>query len=192
MAGRRKEAGMDPRVTRTRKLIEDAFREVMNEKGFEELSVQEVADRAGINRVTFYSHFTDKYGLLRHEIRRAFQAEAESRGLGGRSLRADSVRELFLAVCGFVAGLHEHCKPPHDHLDWTLGEVIGDYCAELFLRWSGASGKAAARPREETAAAAGSSLYALAARWTRSRRRGPAAAYVDSTLPIVTGILGIP
>jgi AcrR family transcriptional regulator len=184
----RNSAKTDPRVTRTRRLIEDAFLEVMNEKGFEELSVQDVADRAGINRVTFYSHFVDRYALLRHAIRKAFDAEVVSKGLADRSLCAESVRDLFVVVCRHIADLHQHCKPPHEHLDWTLGEVISDYCAALLLRWAG---KAAPRAFAEAAAAAGSSLYALAARWNRSRKRGTAAAYVESTLPIVTGILGL-
>ena len=190
------ETKTDPRVARTRKLIEDAFLEVMNEKGFEELSVQDVADRAGINRVTFYSHFVDRYALLRHAIRKAFEAEVEGKGLADRSLSAESVRNLFVVVCGYIAELHQHCKPPHEHLDWTLGEVIADYSANLFLRWAAApgkraAGKAAPQSLAESAAAAGSSLYALAARWSRSKKRGPAAAYVESTLQIVTGILGL-
>jgi AcrR family transcriptional regulator len=195
------EAKTDPRVARTRKLIEDAFLDVMNEKGFEELSVQDVADRAGINRVTFYSHFVDRYALLRHAIRKAFDAEVQGKGLAQRPLCAESVRDLFVAVCGHIAGLHQHCKPPHEHLDWTLGEVIADYSAELFLRWAAAPGKTAggtaaarkavSRSFAEAAAAAGSSLYSLAARWNKSRKRGTAAAYVESTLPIVTGILGL-
>jgi AcrR family transcriptional regulator len=80
----------DPRVTRTRGLIEDAFLAVMQEKGFEGLSVQDVADRAGINRVTFYSHFVDTYALLRHAVRKAFEAEVVSRGLAERALDIES------------------------------------------------------------------------------------------------------
>ncbi|HTP60043.1 MAG TPA: TetR/AcrR family transcriptional regulator [Spirochaetia bacterium] len=185
------ETKTDPRVARTRKLIEDAFLDVMNEKGFEELSVQDVADRAGINRVTFYSHFVDRYALLRHAIRKAFQAEVESKDLAERALSAESVRDLFVMVCGHIAGLHKHCKPPHEHLDWTLGEVIADSSAELFVRWAIAGGRRAPKAFAEAAAAAGSSLYSLASRWNRSKKRGTAAEYVESTLPIVTGILGL-
>jgi AcrR family transcriptional regulator len=163
----------------------------MDEKGFEGLSVQDVADKAGINRVTFYSHFVDIYTLLRHTIRKALEAEIEGKGLAERSLRPESVRDLFIAVCDYIAGLHKHCKPPHEHLDWILGEVVADYCAELFLRWSASSGKTAPRSFAEAATAAGSALHSLAARWSRSKRRSTAAAYVDSTLPIVTGILGL-
>ncbi len=182
----------DPRVARTRKLIEEAFLQVLEEKGFEDLSVQDVAERAGINRVTFYSHFVDRYALLRHAIRKAFEAEIEGKGLQERSLNAESVRELFIAVCGYIAGLHEHCRPPHDHLDWIVGEVISAFSAELFVRWSAARGRPAPRSFPESATAAGSALHALAARWSRMKKRGAAAAFVDSTLPIVTGVLGIP
>jgi len=198
------ETKTDPRVTRTRKLIEDAFLDVMNEKGFEDLSVQDVADRAGINRVTFYSHFVDRYALLRHAIRKAFEAQVEAEGLTERPLSSESVRDLFVLVCGHIAGLHQHCKPPHEHLDWTLGEVISEYCAELFGRWAltgvgarratakaAAANDAAAKAAAAKAAAAGSSLYALAARWNRTRKRVSCAEYVKSALPIVTGILGL-
>jgi AcrR family transcriptional regulator len=184
-------ARTDPRVTRTRGLIEDAFLAVMEEKGFEGLSVQDVADKAGINRVTFYAHFADTYELLRHAVRTAFEADVVSKGLAERSLDMESTRDLFLAVCSYVAGLHEHCKPPHDHLDWVLGEVVSEYCAELFQRWSVVSGRAAALSRAQAATAAGSSLYALASRWGRMKRRGAASAFVESTLPIVAGILGL-
>jgi AcrR family transcriptional regulator len=181
----------DPRVTRTRGLIEDAFLEVMEEKGFEGLSVQDVADRAGINRVTFYSHFVDTYALLRHAIRKAFEAEIVRKGLAARALDIESTRDLFLAVCGYVAGLHEYCKPPHDHLDWILGEIISEYCADLFQRWSAVSERPTAQSRAQAATAAGSSLYALASRWSRTKRRGAAPAFVESALPIVVGILGL-
>ncbi len=191
MATDQKEAKTDPRITRTRKLIEDAFLEVLEKKGFEDLSVHDVADRAGINRVTFYSHFVDKYALLRHAIRKAFEAEVEGKGLAERALNVESVRDLFVTVCGHIAELHEHCKPPHDHLDWIVGEVIADYSAELFLRWSAASGRAASPSFADAATAAGSALHALAARWSRAKKRGAASAFVESTLPIVTGILGL-
>ncbi|HUI73060.1 MAG TPA: TetR/AcrR family transcriptional regulator [Spirochaetia bacterium] len=191
MTSTRDTARTDPRVTRTRRLIEDAFLEVLQEKGFEDLSVQDVTERAGINRVTFYSHFVDRYALLRSSVRKAFEAEIEQRGLAERELRVASVRDLFLAVCEYIDGMHQHCKPPHDHLDWIVGDVITDSSAELFVRWSAARGKAAPRSFLESATAAGSSLHALAARRSRMKKRAAPGAFVESTLPIVTAILGL-
>ena len=58
-----KEEKLDPRVKRTRSLILRSFSELLAEKGFESISVQDVTDKAEINRATFYKHFVDKYEL---------------------------------------------------------------------------------------------------------------------------------
>ena len=62
------EEKLDPRVKRTRNLILQAFGSLLAEKGFESISVQDVTDKAEINRATFYAHFTDKYALLNYFI----------------------------------------------------------------------------------------------------------------------------
>lgn len=55
---------MDRRVQRTQQILKQAFIEVVNEKGFPAISIQDITDRANVNRGTFYAHFTDKYTLL--------------------------------------------------------------------------------------------------------------------------------
>ncbi|NTU78627.1 MAG: TetR/AcrR family transcriptional regulator [Chloroflexales bacterium] len=54
----------DLRVRRTRKLLMQALIDLTIEKGFVALTVQEIADRAMVNRATFYRHYLDKYDLL--------------------------------------------------------------------------------------------------------------------------------
>ena len=56
--------GNTVRNTRTRARIKDALTELIDEKGFEELTVSDLTRRTGINRGTFYLHFVDKYDLL--------------------------------------------------------------------------------------------------------------------------------
>src|SRR5262249_28089592 len=63
----------DPRVKRTRKLLEDSFVALLGEKGFHAISVQDIAERATVNRATFYAHFEDKYALMDQMIRDAFR-----------------------------------------------------------------------------------------------------------------------
>lgn len=55
---------MDRRVQRTRKLILETFMDLLREKGFEKITVNDIADRADINRGTVYLHFLDKYDIL--------------------------------------------------------------------------------------------------------------------------------
>lgn len=56
----------DLRVIRTRKMIVAAFIKLVQENGFDNLTVQEIADEAMINRATFYAHFKDKQDLYHY------------------------------------------------------------------------------------------------------------------------------
>jgi AcrR family transcriptional regulator len=67
------ETRVDPRVTRTQKLIRDALSALLSEKPFESISVQDIAERATVNRATFYAHFQDKFELLDTLIREALR-----------------------------------------------------------------------------------------------------------------------
>ncbi len=54
----------DLRVRRTRKMIQEALINLTVEKGYPNITVQDIADRAMINRSTFYRHYLDKDDLL--------------------------------------------------------------------------------------------------------------------------------
>jgi len=58
----------DLRVRRTRKLLQKAMLELVTEKGFTEVTVRDITNRAMVNRTTFYRHYLDKYDLLRQYI----------------------------------------------------------------------------------------------------------------------------
>ena len=55
---------MDLRVQRTRMNIRDAFIELRSRKPIEKITVKELAERAEINKTTFYAHYETIYDLL--------------------------------------------------------------------------------------------------------------------------------
>jgi AcrR family transcriptional regulator len=55
----------DLRVRRTRKLLQSAMIDLAIEKGFADLTVRDIAERAMVNRATFYRHYLDKNDLLK-------------------------------------------------------------------------------------------------------------------------------
>jgi AcrR family transcriptional regulator len=57
-----------------------AFNELVAEKGHSGLTVQEIAERATINRATFYAHFTDQYELFDYVISEAFLSSVQDDG----------------------------------------------------------------------------------------------------------------
>ncbi|MCT9852302.1 TetR/AcrR family transcriptional regulator [Priestia megaterium] len=55
---------VDRRIARTQEAIKKAFLELMSEKSFDSITIQNIADRANINRATVYLHYLDKFDLL--------------------------------------------------------------------------------------------------------------------------------
>jgi len=54
----------DPRIARTRRLLQSALLDLTQEKPLDEIAVADIADRAEVNRSTFYQHYSDKETLL--------------------------------------------------------------------------------------------------------------------------------
>lgn len=54
----------DLRVRKTKKAISDAFMELLIEKPIEDMTVNELCDKAGVRRTTFYKHYKDKYDYI--------------------------------------------------------------------------------------------------------------------------------
>ncbi len=59
----------DLRVQRTRRLLHDAVVALTIEKGFAAVTVQDIVERAMVNRATFYRHYQDKYDLVMSSVK---------------------------------------------------------------------------------------------------------------------------
>jgi AcrR family transcriptional regulator len=58
----------DRRVRRTRDRLGDALVALIQERKFEDITVQDVLDRAGVGRSTFYVHYRDKEDLFLSDV----------------------------------------------------------------------------------------------------------------------------
>lgn len=57
-------AKVDRRILKSQGAIKKAFTELMAEKGFDDITIQDISDRANVNRGTIYLHYMDKFDLL--------------------------------------------------------------------------------------------------------------------------------
>lgn len=55
---------IDRRIRKSQIAIRDAFIELLQHQQLEQVTVQQIADLADVNRSTFYTHYYDKYDLL--------------------------------------------------------------------------------------------------------------------------------
>src|SRR5262245_65774233 len=93
----------DRRVRRTRELLRVALLELIQEQGYDRITVQDILDRADIGRSTFYAYYRDKDDLLRagfKDIRAALAAEraAAEVGAGGQVALLQRVPVVFSPV----------------------------------------------------------------------------------------------
>ena len=60
----KKKTPPDRQIQRTQQFLLNALIDLIVEKGYEKITVQDIIDRANVGRTTFYSHFQDKQDLL--------------------------------------------------------------------------------------------------------------------------------
>ena len=54
----------DKRIVKTKRSLKAAMTEMLGKEDFEHISITELCRKAEISRITFYSHYSDKYALL--------------------------------------------------------------------------------------------------------------------------------
>jgi AcrR family transcriptional regulator len=174
---------LDPRAKRTRHLIEQAFMEVIVEKGFQTVSVQDITERAGLNRSTFYAHFPDKFALLDHSIRQAFLQEIDKRMLNACKFSVGNLHNLIIGVCEFIKNINSHCQPPQKQYESLVEAQVKLVLYELLLTWLSVLPIDIA---PETAATAASwAIYGLALQWSHSKQPQALDEFADDVLPLV-------
>jgi len=179
------EEQLDPRVKRTRGLILAAFDEIVPEKGFQSLTVQDITDKAEINRATFYAHFADKYDLLDQSIRQRFRQELEKRTLNACHYTDENLRILIVAVCEFVSHAHAHCTTTEPQFEALVETQVKKQLYELLQMWL---------EKEETlidtktaATAASWAVYGLVLQWIHEKdtERIPAEQFAAQVFPLI-------
>ena len=179
----------DPRIRRTRQLLQGALLQLMRTKSFDEMSVQDITDAATVNRATFYDHYTDKFALLEALVAGGFHkllAERQVRFDGSCPMAA---RAVILAACDYLAQTDEGgtCQKQSAFqplVDAAITRSIGRVLAE------GIPGKAEqGLPGPMVVGAASGAIYGAVKEWYASENRPPAEEMADTVLGMVLPLL---
>src|ERR1700728_1779803 len=92
----------DPRIVRSRRMLIEALVRLLIHKEFEDISIQEIADEATLNRATFYLHYPDKNALLQAMTAARFGDLIARRGLSFTDCDG-ALRAIALGVCDYLA-----------------------------------------------------------------------------------------
>ena len=179
------EEKIDPRVKRTRALIQRAFMDLLEEKGFRLITVQSITQKAEVNRATFYAHFPDKFALLEDTIQHIFRQELEKRTLNACHFSEANLRALIVTVCEFINQSNRHCKSSDSQFEVLMEKQVRKQIYGLLEMWMGQRGSNGDLKTATTAASW--TIYGLAEQWSRDRSaQSPSAEqFADQVFPLV-------
>jgi AcrR family transcriptional regulator len=180
---------LDPRIRRTRQMLFQALQALLAERSFEDISVQDIAERSTVNRATFYDHFEDKFALLEQMIGEQFRSHFALRMAGAEPGCPSAHKQLMLALCDFLlevsSGCQKHQKQFEPAVESRVKAAVRDFLLEG-LRRNGAK-KADAELRATLASWA---LYGAALEWSR-HKTGSAEALAERVLSFIRPTLSL-
>ncbi len=122
----------DLRVMKTRRAIREAFAQLLAEKPFAAITVQNILDRAQVNRKTFYNHYHDKYDLAKQVMDDVGQ---DLRETAERILSPDApnhLRDMYSVLQRHRVEVLALWDVEADD-GGSLNELLGNYVRELYL-----------------------------------------------------------
>lgn len=179
---------IDPRVKRTHKLIVDAFVSLQAEKSFDDITIQDITDRATVNRATFYAHFPDKYALLDELIRGGFGRTLQERLGSCTDTTTEHLRQLFLAVTEHLSSIETRCRRSFQMFESLVETQIKAQLCVQVRTWLEAQPLArtqSGRRLDIAATVMSWSIYGAALEWRNQGGEQTAEAFADEALPLI-------
>jgi AcrR family transcriptional regulator len=181
---------LDPRVRRTRHLLHDALRKLLDQKGFDDISVQDITETATLNRATFYAHYPDKFALLGELIRVTFLQLLGNRNVQFDGTCSTAFHPIILAVCDYLLELQKSRSCDQLQFQPFVEATVIDQIRLLLLDGFRRHPQERRISPEIVAAAASWAIYGAVKEWANTKDHAPAEEFValaaELVRPIVT------
>lgn len=166
--------------------------ELLEEEGFQSITIQDITDGATINRSTFYAHFDDKYMLFDHIIRQTFMQSIKSKVPLSAEFSLKNLRSLIIAVCDYLTQLNRQCLPTGLQFKPVIETQIQSQLYEILLNWIKPlqTDFENLNPSSELAASMLSwSIYGIGLQWSRLGELTSVEEVADQALVLLSGAL---
>src|SRR6201982_766076 len=161
------EENTDPRVLRSRQMLMEALLRLLDRKEFSDISIQEIADEATLNRATFYLHYPDKNALLQAMTATRFRDLIARRGLSFSNCDG-ALRAIALGVCDYLA---ETASCPSQLAQMPLEGSIIPVVEDMFQEGAGKHAMAPGTDPKLVATTAAWAIFGAARRWYQTPDR---------------------
>ena len=160
----------DPRVLRSRSMLMEGLFRLLTRKELNDISIQEIADEAGLNRGTFYLHYPDKTALLQAMTAARFRSLIARRGLSFTDCD-NALRSIALGVCDYLA---ETTGCPSQLTQMPLEGSIIPAVEDIFREGAAHHEARPGTDVELLATAAAWAIFGAARRWYQTPHHIPA------------------
>ena len=172
---------IDPRIRRTRELLQQALARLLESHDFDQLSVQEITDAAGVNRATFYAHYPDKFALLECMVAGRFHALLAERNVVFDGTCSGALTGIILGVCDFLAHSLSQATPTDcpsatqlpPHMESAIVAVVRGMLLDGLRNHPADSPMPPPPSPELLAATAAWAIYGAAREWVRTPNHPP-------------------
>ncbi|MEK4851486.1 TetR/AcrR family transcriptional regulator [Paenibacillus sp. FSL H7-0756] len=183
----------DPRVLRTRQLIRTAFRDLLQRKGFDAITIKDIAQEATINRATFYAHFEDKYALLDEVTEQAFHERIPEQVADAQEFTDDICDQLIIMTHQYITDFYRICRidsnPMAKLVDDKIKKLLQQTIESIFVKGDTLHG-IDIHHIKIMAAMTGSAIYGAAHYWLNAEDQKRTEVLVDIVRPYVMNGLG--
>ena len=179
-------ANLDPRIRRTRLALQQALGKLLETKEFDAISVQEIAEAAGVNRATFYDHYTDKFSLLECMVGSRFHDLLAERDLQFDATCQAALQAIVMALCDYLARMQgADCKRELEpHMETAIIAVVRRTLLDGLQRHPRGDGIAP----EIVAATASWAIYGAVKEWVKTPDRRPPEEIAKTVMTLVAPI----
>lgn len=148
----------------------EALAKLLDKKEFDDISIQEIADEATLNRATFYLHYPDKSALMQAMTATRFGDLIARRSLSFTNCDG-ALRAIALGVCDFLA---ETTSCPSQLARMSLEGSIIPVVESMFQKGAADHAMAPGADPELLATTAAWAIFGAARRWFQTPNRIPA------------------
>ena len=180
---------LDPRILRTRQLLQDALRRLLQEKEFDKISVQDITEAATLNRATFYAHYPDKFALLGEFIRVSFLQLLEQRNVRFDGSCASAFQVIILAVCDYLTEVQRSLSSKQHQFEPFLEATVIDQIRVVLLDGFRRHPLERRISPEMIAATASWAIYGAVKEWVNTPERVSPDDFVPVALELVGPIM---
>jgi AcrR family transcriptional regulator len=169
--------------------LQDALRKLLEQKGFDNITVQDITEAATLNRATFYAHYPDKFALLEELIRVTFLQLLAQRNVRFDGTCSAAFKAMILALCDYLLEIQKSHSSDRLQFEPFVEATVIDQIRLMLLEGFRHHPQERRISLEMIAAAASWTIYGAVKQWANTPDRAPAEEFVSVAIELVQPVL---